>query len=450
MSNASPYFRRLLLPKRIHFLLPDVLKILSEVFEKEESKEPFIFVKQEDAVVKVKTVSNILKCRQVCKSWQSSIDQFIEDTSQPLFFDVDLPSPNKRGLSQAKYTYFGPRSRRPNDFIAHFEQTHSPLLHQLRNPFIGRLVIIHLPEFNIPVIPDDIQNERKNEVITLLRHYGQHIRILNIDLPYGWNEVQNHLWLLECLSLTPNLTHLKVTSFGPDTDMQFGEHIYHRRVAPIDPVQRERFERQLDELVEMLHNLGDVELAEPVDHVDIELSPLHKLKCLKLCRVPVVSFNSLIQAYRHVIEWLHVEPAYHRPSPNYLEWRQMEFQNLNTVYIPLESPAAARQLGWANLTRVHLEYRWDADFFEWRNLFEIIEASWGDTLIELKLRLPKPSNPVERAMVMRDAIGCRLTLPKLKRLKIWMWSTMEFIVPPMFLETGVPEVKTIELVFEQV
>lgn len=440
LSNSSHYFRNLLYPHRVLFLFPDVIKILAEVFEKEEAKEPFIFVKGEnDELVEVKNVSNILKCREVCKTWAESIDQFIEDTTQPSFFNAELPSPSTHALARAKCTYFGEGSWKLNEFMAHFEQTHSQS--PLRNPFVGRLVVIHLPGNPNPFIPDDdpLQNQRKNQVTTLLRHYGQHIDTLNIDLPYNSNEVQNNLWLFECLSLTPNLINLKVCSLVPQTDIQFGERIQHPIAGFALPFELEEFGRMLDLINANFdefdnENPGYVEQVELVDHVNIEASPLPYLKCLKLCDLSFLSFNQLIEAYRHVIEWLHIKPAYHLVSPNYLKWRQMEFPNLNTAYIPLNSAADARQLCWANLTRVHLEYFWHAKFYGWGKLFKRIQASWGDTLIELKLRLPKPSNSKEREKVMKDAVDCRLTLPKLKRLKIWMWSTVEFDVPLTFLE----------------
>lgn len=415
MSNASPYFRKLLLSKQIHFLLPDVLKPLSEHFEKEESKD----VDQENS-------SNVLKCRLVCKSWSKSIDKFIQDISQPKFFNVKPSSPNKGALANAKCTYFGENSWKLDEFMAHFEQTHSPIDHPERSPFIGHLVVIHKPEN--PYFND----EMKNQVTTLLRHYGRHIRILNIRLSFV-SVAPDLLWFAECLSLVPNLTHLKACTFWSETDRQLWEEPFHH------PPPMEQGDEPMD-WMDLLYEAGGEEAInfEEPNHVNMEASPLPKLTSLILCGLRPASFNHLVEAYRHV-ECLHINKGNPRPRDDYVDWRQLEFPNLKKFYLKLRSPAEVRELWyldrsrWANVTHVHLDYSWKADFYEWFKLFAIIREFWGNTLIELKLRLPKPTNFVERSQAMRDsgtrdAAGYTLTLPKLKSLKIWIWKSKKFHV----------------------
>lgn len=81
---------------------------------------------------------------------------------------------------------------------------------------------------------------------------------------------------------------------------------------------------------------------------------------------------------------------------------------------------------WLSLTHLHFEYCTSdlcscfQEIMDWVEIFGVISQNWGNSLTDLKLRLPVAKNAEEKAKVTRDSEQAQLFLPNLKRLKIWL------------------------------
>ncbi len=453
LSNSSLYFRNLTLSKRVLFLFPQVLKLIGPEFANQKN-------------TKVEG-SNITKCRMLSKSWRKTVDQFI-GIPEPDFFETSPPQPSDHALVNARCQYFGYKKPvKLPEFVEHFQDTHLP--HSSRNPFIGQVVFIDLTGFKDRTEWVSIVDQ----VSTLLRKYGHHIKVLNLGLFEYDNDpniqLQKHSWLLEWLENCPNLTHLKVSerfSLNDNLDVAFGTRPDPERFARLQGLGLDQLDsnwattaRQLNDITQRLqcdyrlddrqsqNNALSQELniirglganfyyharpaARPVQLPPVPPFPtLKNLQCIKLCNLSALNFNSLISANTQVV-WLQIEPLRieHKMYINYLA---LEMPNLKKLYIKCCSQEHVRKFmdihqSWLSLTHLHFEYcmselcSFSHKFMDWIEIFEVISRNWGNALTELKLRLPMARKIKEKEKVARDSGNCRLNLPNLKRLRIWL------------------------------
>ncbi len=486
LSNSSLYFQDLTLSKRVIFLFPQVLKLIGPEF-----------TNQEDTKL---NGCDITKCRTISKSWSKTVDQYINDgTPKPDFFNRNHPQSSDNALVNAKYQYFGyMKPTKLSEFLTHFQHTHLP--HSSRNPFVATVVYIDLVGHTEPTQWASIADQTS----TLLRKYGQHIRILHLGL-FKYHDdpniqLQNHSWLSEWLHSCPNLTHLKVSgrfNLNDEMDVAFGsrsdpgevstsgrmdldlglparfEEVLNRNNVLLQQIQCdyriedwERRNADLQERLNIMERLNYIvelplNFLEPnlnadndnhrdgirVNHLQVHdflnlqqdrqairpnlvsMPTFKNLQCLKLIQLSARNFNSIISANTQVT-WLEIEPL-NVEKGKYIDYLALEFPNLKKLYIKLCTREDFKKLknthrSWLSLTHLHFEYcasdicSFGNEFTEWVEIFKLISQNWGNTLTNLKLRLPVARTEKEKVTVARDSEICRLHLPNLKRLKIWL------------------------------
>lgn len=182
-SNATPFFRELLLPELPSLLFPEVFPIFMKTMYNADECDPDFnptLFKQH------------LNCRQVNKRWCQGIDQYLE--KQPYM---------------ERYR-FGDISC--SEFLHHFKATHE---NSLRSPFVGKHVSVF--DRQVPedinqgderfIVPGGLQASTKEVICT----YGSHIMHLTC---YSHSTLHGSttklLDIISLLRFTPNLISLNL------------------------------------------------------------------------------------------------------------------------------------------------------------------------------------------------------------------------------------------------
>ncbi len=176
-SNSSPFFGSLLEEQRYkEIVLPKVFSILSKLYQ-DNSDESFketnlksIPWNRPPTKPEINPMTNFWKCRLVCKSWNSAIENLHDDGETGHFsMKMDFRNPENANLENWAIDRFGSDSG-AEKFLAHFDPTHfNTLTNQpKKNPFLGRCVQLYYYQ-------NDDANNLHQIFIEMLRKYGQEI-----------------------------------------------------------------------------------------------------------------------------------------------------------------------------------------------------------------------------------------------------------------------------------
>lgn len=290
--------------ERKYFLFPQVLDILG--------KQGSLRSRDNKGVVELHKISKpLLKCRQVCKTWDKMIQNYIQ--LHPKHFNVDITTDGPE-FDEAACVFF--QERQTQAFLRTFQASHcSPD----RNPFVSRHVAIDdcaPSETSDSDTSDSEDDDNENEIFLrcvtrVLEKFGVHIYHLTIRFKTQVYSSTVYQLLQDWLSLTVNLRTFRL-SF----------HARHNRVE--NPYAQKKNHRAWD----------------------MELSPmptLEHLMFLKVRNVPAPIFKEFVGKNAQ-IEKLHVSVLDRWPARPDIYFRRLMFNNLQECAIDVRSQEDIYQL----------------------------------------------------------------------------------------------------------
>lgn len=401
-SNASPYFGKLLHGKRSReIVLPEVFSILFNYYQD--------ISKDED---EFHPLTDLWKCRLVCKAWNKAIEGFLDDKDKIYFALKNDLDPEIQNIEVWVVDSFRNDSG-AETFLAHFNPTHMDLeTNQLtKNPFLGRCVHLFYDR-------DDGENVH-HSFMDMLKIYGKEIwyfRLFYHFPPELADEDANRLVELY---------------------REIREMIYY---MPRLRVFRIFYKEQIldDELpLDIRPSLQPTPEETLALNREIAQNPLPKfenLEFLVTTDLPTPIFNQLLYQNRKEITHLAISRKdYHQ---DYELFGGEELPNLKILSLEFTSAEAFELFESCPLTfkleKFHFYYDQSAQFLLWSRVFQAFERKVDkDVCSELLLQMPLPRNDAERRLVLKETFECRLGFPNLKRILIFEEATicLDFLLP---------------------
>lgn len=201
LINSSPFFRHLLLHKRVSYMVEDILKVLvtTEIGDVCSRGRCHWNYKNETDVKAL-----ILNCRLTCQAWNNAIGKLAQ-ISNPDW--KRSPEPDYSKLYVVSHLL-----RESHDFssITKTEKFLEVFGNLADNPFIGRTITIMVTPFKVPDNHFDLYHSL---ITTLLQTFGHHIfycTIYSISNENSYEVERLYMYQVEWLCNLPNLRHLGI------------------------------------------------------------------------------------------------------------------------------------------------------------------------------------------------------------------------------------------------
>lgn len=374
LSNASPFFRKLLQGKRVDFLAADVLKLIA-------SREFLNGTGFHNKDV------NHLAARKVCRSWCSGVDAFLEQRS---YFRLKLPS-NPDVHKQFKIhlmfnSNFGINCEALSArFMTHFEPTHSTSPTD-RNPILGRAIKVSTKGLS-------------PRSLSMINMYGEHIWFLNIY--HNGNKLQAYQNLCQVLKAMPNLRQIEL-EICTNTEL-------------ISDELRQEIVKNPPPLLPCLQAIKTNKVSSP-------------LVTRILRDNPSVLYWEVGEAVTLTgLEKLHLQNLKHLKLTVYPDPRMARIKE-----IALRTPSLSMLTLQCNTWKPHCRHP-HGSVETWQRIFQLVKGDLekSELLSRVQLDLPKVVYLASATKMLREGVYLRLKLAKVETLMISMGNPcgLDFLLP---------------------
>ncbi len=211
ISNCSQGFRRILMDRRVYFLFPRVLDLLTS-----RNREIPQDDKENLTLIPFVSKGDVLICRRVCSNWNTAVEDFYNQPVIPGVFSFMLD--HRMFYSEVFTPYESVKTFNPfiisctlevKTFVAQFI---SGTQTKRKNPFLGRLVVFYIEERN------GEDNEFLNGMAKILDTFGHeilHVMIFHNQVTDSTG-AQNYLKLRNWLKRMPNIFPLRLRFLSCD------------------------------------------------------------------------------------------------------------------------------------------------------------------------------------------------------------------------------------------